>query len=669
MIRNRKLAAIMFTDIKGYTALMQQDEEKAIQVREKHRRIFNAVTEKHQGKILQYYGDGTLSIFDSAIEAVNCGIELQQGFQEAPAVPVRIGIHTGDIVFSDEEIIGDGVNVASRIESLGVPGGVLISDKVYDEIKNQPSIRTSRVKSFKFKNVAKPIEIYAVSNDGLIVPKPEEMQGKTDPEKAPGRRSFLSMVLAGLVMVAAFWLGYWQFSGKADAAVAPSLTDEPSIAVLAFENMSTDPEQEYFSDGISEEILNALANMEGLKVAGRTSAFSFKGKNEDIRSIGNKLGVNMVLEGSVRKFDDQVRITAQLINVADGYHLWSETYDRELKDVLAVQLEIAGHIAEKLKLQVSQPVNREVGTSNPEAYESLLRGVYFFEKGYSFKTKAMEAFQRAVELDPDYALAHAYIGETFLHYAGMETLTTPEAYTQVRIAAEKALSLDDREPKAYKILAYVYLFYDWNWKKAIEYYEKALAYGLPEENEFITYYEIFVNKDYDRAVAVAERKLETEPLDPEKHWQLGMCHYFAGQFREALAAYNGALELDPSYHDAQHWKGAVLAYLGRFEEAETAYAQAGELTQQAGLADLLMLQVLKGEKEAVLEQLKTAEFGDPVSPAILYARMEMPEEAVQWLEKGYRERSLMMITLKYSWIWDPIRKDPGFQEIYERMNF
>jgi LuxR family maltose regulon positive regulatory protein len=187
MSRTRQLAAIMFTDIKGYTALMQRNEQEAIQARDKHRRIFKAATEKYNGKILQYYGDGTLSIFDSAIDAVKCGIEMQRGFMEEPEIPVRIGIHTGDIFFSDEEIVGDSVNVASRVESLAVPGSVFISEKVYDEVKNQESIQTVRLKSFRMKNVEKPIEVYAVSNKGLVVPEPEELRGKTEEEDKTGK--------------------------------------------------------------------------------------------------------------------------------------------------------------------------------------------------------------------------------------------------------------------------------------------------------------------------------------------------------------------------------------------------------------------------------------------------------------------------------------------------
>ncbi len=180
--QSRQLAAIMFTDIQGYTAIMQQDEEQAIKIRERHRDIFNSTTQKYQGRVLQYYGDGTLSIFNSAIDAVKCGIDMQLAYQLDPKIPVRVGIHTGDIIFSEEDIIGDGVNVASRIESLAVAGSVFISDKVYDEIKNQKSIKTSRLKTFKLKNVEKPIEVYAISNEGLIVPKLEDIKGKTDPD-------------------------------------------------------------------------------------------------------------------------------------------------------------------------------------------------------------------------------------------------------------------------------------------------------------------------------------------------------------------------------------------------------------------------------------------------------------------------------------------------------
>jgi len=634
MKRSRQLAAIMFTDIEGYTALMQQNEAKAIQSRDKHRKIFNSITEKYTGKILQYYGDGTLSIFDSAIDAVNCAIEMQLGFREDPAIPVRIGIHTGDIIFSEEEIIGDGVNVASRVESLSVPGSVFISDKVYDEIKNQDYIKTSPLKIFKLKNVEKPIQVYAISNEGLVVPKTEDIKGKIEPGSNP-----------------------------------PIM--QKSVAVLAFDNMSGDPDQEYFSDGISEEILNALVKVQGLKVAGRTSAFSFKGKNEDIRSIGDKLGVKMVLEGSVRKAGNQVRVTAQLINVEDGFHIWSETYDRQLENIFTVQEDIAGHIVEKLKLQVHKTDADESPTQNIKAYELFLKGSYFFKKDFEGTQKALTYFQKAVELDPGYSEAFAFIGETYLHYAGYNAMTAAEAYSKARAAVHKAISLNQYQPRAHKILAYIYLFFDWDWEAAHLEYNKAIEYGMEEQNEFITYYYIFITKDFDHAIRISRQILESDPLQVVNHWQLGICLYFTDRFEEALVSFNNALELDPNYIDGHHWKGVVLGDLNRFEEAIASLEKSLIITKGKGLAelDLLEIKIKMGKREEVMQRVKSIEYIDAGDAAKLYTLLEMYDEAIYWLQKGYRERSSMMVTLKNFDLWDPLREDPRFIEIYNKMNF
>ena len=682
MTRSRQLAAIMFTDLEGYTALMQQNEEKAIQVRDKHRQIFNSITEKHKGRVLQYYGDGTLSIFDSAIDAVKCGIEMQLDFQEDPAIPVRIGIHTGDIIFSEEEIIGDGVNVASRIESLSVPGSVFISDKVYDEIKNQESIKTSMLKTFKLKNVKKPIEVYAISNIGLIVPKPEDIEGKTDtdlaslPEKQEQHKSKIqkgvSLAIIITTIIAALIIAYLKFGTDINSS---SDNQEKSIAVLAFENMSGDPDQEYFSDGISEEILNSLTSVDGLKVAGRTSAFYFKGKNEDIRKIGEKLDVKMVLEGSVRKAGNQVRITAQLVNVEDGFHIWSETYDREMEDIFDIQEDIAFRIVEKLKLQIQKSAKGADQTHNIEAYDLLLKGIYFLAKDFEGAKKAMEYFQKAVELDPDYAEPYAFIGEAYINYAFYGFMSNAEALSSARVAAQRAIGLNEQEPLAHRVLAYVHLFYDWDWEAALSEYNEAIQYGLHDPDHFITIYDIFINGDYEHATRVSEQILAADPLHIESHWHLGFSNFYAGRFEEALVSFNNALELDPNYSEGHRMKGATLTSLEKFEEAIYSLEKALEITKGEGPAniDLLMVKIQMGNKEEVLQILKdwerSGEHIDPMNPAILYAMLEMQDNAMAWLEKSYRERSFMMISLKALGIWDPYRDDPRFIAVYDRMNF
>src|SRR5450432_167090 len=254
----RQLAAIMFSDMSGYTALMQQNEQLAKDKRRRLKEVLETSVSGYNGKILQYYGDGALSIFNSAIDGVNCAVEIQQTLQQEPKVDLRMGIHTGDIIIEDEAIYGDGVNIASRIESLAVPGGIFISEKVLDEIKNQGDISTREMGYFELKNVKQPVRVFAIANNGISVPSRDEIKGKTS---KPANR----------------------------------------LAVLPFVNMSADPENEYFSDGITKELLNALTRVEGLQVTSRTSAFAFKGKHDDIRDIAIRLNVDKVLEGSVRK--------------------------------------------------------------------------------------------------------------------------------------------------------------------------------------------------------------------------------------------------------------------------------------------------------------------------------------------------------------------------------
>ena len=363
----RQLAAIMFADMTGYTAMMQEDEQKAKLLRDRQRQTLEKFIPAHNGKILQYFGDGTLSIFNSAIDAVKCGISIQKELQREPKVQLRIGLHSGDVVYDSQGVYGDCVNLASRIEGISIPGAVLISDKVFDEVKNQREIQTISLGKCNLKNVKRQVEVYAITNEGLTVPTVLQAGIKTGSEK--------------------------------------------SIAVLPFVNMSADPENEYFSDGISEEILNALTRVEGLYVTARTSSFSFKGKNEDIREIGIKLGVSSVLEGSVRKAGKRMRITAQLINTSDGYHIWSEVYDSEVEDIFDVQDEISMKIVGRLKENFSAGEKKESIIKQPtesiDAYNLYLKGRYHWNKSNPEEIrKAITAFEDAIAIDPHFALPY-----------------------------------------------------------------------------------------------------------------------------------------------------------------------------------------------------------------------------------------------------------------------
>ena len=363
----RQLSAIMFTDMVGFTALMQDDEHRAKSVRDRHRDTLRKSIEKHGGEIIQFYGDGTLSVFGSAVDAVSSAVAAQQALQQDPSIPVRMGLHIGDIDRDEDGVYGDGVNVAARIEGLSAPGSVMISGKVFDEIKNHPELPATALGEFDLKNVRRPVRVFAIKAPGLVVPDVESMTARTGPP-------------------------------------------EKTIAVLPFVNMSADPENEFFSDGISEELINALTRVEGLQVTARTSSFAFRDENKDVREIGRKLGVSAVLEGSVRKAGNRVRITAQLIDTRDGYHIFSSVYDRVLEDIFETQDEITLKIVNELRATL--PENGEKPslvrpvTEHSDAYQAYLKGMYNWNQWTPDSARqAIEHFQRAIELDPDFARA------------------------------------------------------------------------------------------------------------------------------------------------------------------------------------------------------------------------------------------------------------------------
>ena len=322
MSQARQLAAIMFTDIVGYTAMMQTDEQKAVAVIKHYNSALEKLVRQFNGEVLNYYGDGSLCIFPSATDAANCSIAVQKELKTEPVVPLRIGLHIGEVFFEDAKALGDGVNVASRVQSLGQANTILVSDEFYNKIKNNSSISTISLGQFDFKNVDKPLEVFAISNEGLFVPQRSKMEGKL--KKGAGKNRIIIAASLLILFCAAGFLIYNNFF-KNKAESSPTAQ---SIAVLPFVDMSPAKDQEYFTDGMSEELLNLLAKIQGLKVISRTSSFSFKGKNIDVRKIGENLGVAHILEGSIRKSGNVIRITAQLIEVKNGVHLWSETYDR-----------------------------------------------------------------------------------------------------------------------------------------------------------------------------------------------------------------------------------------------------------------------------------------------------------------------------------------------------
>ena len=425
MSQHRQLSAILFTDIEGYTSLMQQSEQKAIMLKDRHRQVIQQEHKEFNGRVIQFTGDGTISTFKSLVEAVKCALCMQQQFRlQEPHVPVRMGLHIGDIIFNDQDIFGDGVNIASRIESLGVAGSILISDKANEELHNHPSLTTVSVGMYQFKNVKRAVEVFALNHEGLVKPPPDSLTGKTE-EKHP--------------------VGKTQKKPELGVQAAKNIP-EKSIAVLPFLNIGNDPDQEYFSDGIAEEIISSLTNLKDLKVAGRASSFKFRDNDLDLHELGKKLLVSTVLAGSVRKQGNRVRITAQLINIKDGYQLWSEKYDREMDDVFAIQDDIALAITKKLKLTLLKKdqylLTKKNPTDNATAYELYLKGRFYVTRRGAWLLKGLECYRQAIALDSQFALAHAAYADANMLIAFYGLMHPKEILARAKQSAEKATQLD-----------------------------------------------------------------------------------------------------------------------------------------------------------------------------------------------------------------------------------
>ena len=639
----RKLVAIMFADMMGFTAMMQEDEAKAKAQRNHQQQTLETLIPKYNGTIVQFFGDGTLSMFDSAIDAVKSAIEIQKELQKEPKVKLRIGIHSGDVVYDTKGLYGDCVNLASRIESISVPGAVLISDKVFDEVKNQNEIKTTPLGKVNLKNIKKPVEVHAIANEGLVVPTPVQVGVKADCDK--------------------------------------------SIAVLPFVNMSADPENEYFSDGISEEILNSLTHVRGIQVTARTSSFSFKGKNEDVREIGNKLGVANILEGTVRKAGKKVRINVQLINTADGYHTWSEVYDRELEDIFEVQDEIARKIVIKLIENFALADKKEsvvkAPTDNIDAYNLYLKGRYYWNRSNPEDTlRAIKSFEEAIQLDPEFALSYCALSYCYSFMGSSGLMPPAEAYPKAKDYTLKAIELDPNHAESHLSLATIKFYHNWDFDGAEASLKKAQYLGLNSSlfNQVHGWF-LIAKGDFEKAIEKIQQALSLDPLSLPLMCTLGDAYSFAGRFDEALAQFDKIIDMEPNCRRAFEGRGMTHLAMGEPEVAIKDLEHYHKLIGHPlkGLSSLGHAYAAAGQTEKALEcadKIKLREQQEPgvllhMDFAFLYSGMKEFDKAFQYLNKTYEQRMGiaclgMIFCIRYPMLKE-LKSDHRFTELLQKM--
>ncbi len=502
----RKLAAILAADVVGYSRLMGADEEATLEMLNAHREVVDGLIADHRGRIFGSAGDSVVAEFASPVEATRCAVAVQRSVEERNAgVPedrrmrFRIGINLGDIMVEGDNLLGDGVNIAARLEALAEPGGICISGAVFDLVKNRIEHGYEDLGERHVKNIAEPVRVYRVRIE------PSAADPRADTERAPEL----------------------------------ALPDKPSIVVLPFENMSADPEQAYFSDGISEDIITDLSKISGLFVIARNSAFTYKGRAVKVQEVSRELGVRHVLEGSVRKAGNRVRITAQLIDGATGGHLWAERYDRDLTDIFAVQDEVTHEIVSALAVKLTRDEKKRIaskGTDSVEAHDYFLRGrEQALRQTKDANAQGRGMLERAIELDPRFVPAIAFLA--FAHveaYINRWSATPDESLKLADELARRATALDDSEPMAHFALGSVHLWV----------------------------------KQHDQAIAEAETAIALDPNFAMGLLLLGLISNYAGKPEQALEALNKAMRLDPHYPAiCLHFLAHAYFYMGRYDDA------------------------------------------------------------------------------------------------------
>lgn len=637
---HRQLSAIMFTDIVGYTAIMQEDETKAIAIRQKHRQVFEASHEQHHGKIIQYYGDGTLSVFKSAIEATECAISIQKALQaDDIIIPLRIGLHIGDITFDHTEVYGDGVNITSRIESMGIAGTILLSEQLNTELKNHPSISTASLGSFTLKNVEDSIEIFAIHNDGIVLPQPHELKGT-------------------------------------------SITNDQTIAVLPFANMSHS-ENEYFSDGITEEIINALAKIEQIKVTSRTSSFTFKGKNLPISIIGQQLGVGTILEGSIRIAGEMIRITAQLIQVKDDFHFWSETWDRKLENIFDLQDEISLLIAEKLREHFGHfEINEQLvtpPTEDKEAYDFCLQAKYLENKWNPQDTqKAISFYIKALEIDTNYVDALVGLANCYSFLGTIGTLPFEESWSKTIEYTQQAYTLSRDSAPVYYQLSNQAFFVECDYKKSLDLIQKAIQLhpSYADAHQFISFL-YTLSDQHERAFAHIQIATSINPLSEETHFFKAYYHYMTHDYELALKMLDQCLEKNDKNIPAHAIKPLCLLQLGKYTEVIHYYdsvpqeiGSLGERTGPKALAYSFLNDKVNTEKyrQELMQQAQQPDgFTADSYLFFLYTVLGEHEKAFKWVESAFENKSSLVLLRYPDPVVSSLRKDARFTPLQRQL--
>ncbi len=631
---NRRLAAIMFTDIVGYTALSQRNEKLALQLLEMHRSQMRPVFARHKGREVKTIGDAFLVQFESALEAVECAVEMQevvhnQGDNSSEKLQMKVGIHVGDVVQSNRDVYGDAVNIASRIEPMAKGGEICISQQVYDQVRNKIPFKLVKLEPHELKNVAAPIDVYKV--------------------ELP-----------------------WE--GQA-MSFRPVLLPADRIAVLPFVSMSIDPQDEFFADGLTEELIGSLALIKGLKVIARTSVMNYKKKEKNVSEIGKELGVGTVVEGSVRKAANRIRVAVQVIDVNTEEHLWADKYDRDLDDIFAVQSEIADSVAKSLPVSLPAakgPVPKQKETEDIQAYTLFLQGqALVYEPDEAPLRQSLGFFVQAIERDPSFSRAYAGMARCYTNLAIRGSISWSEGIERGRAAAQKALSVGPDLAEAHALLADIsnmaddpIMAQEKEVRRALELNpnlaDAHLALGAVES----------IRGNLGGFVSSTETAYQLDPLSPPVIRRLGAAYFFAGRVRDLLELLKRTRHLDP----INYYRRMADIYFskGNLAEAEAIVNELEKIAPNSEYAHLNRgyLAALKGDRTTAMEMIakldETHEAGwarSSLGGFIFYALGDV-DKFFEYMSRAAGDHTLRAEELMHSPAFSEVRKDPRLKQLF-----
>jgi len=638
-VEERRLAAIMFTDLVGFTELGQRNESLALSVLDEQRKLLRPVFKRHGGREIKTIGDAFLVDFPSALNAVRCGFEIQKSTRELNSslpeerkVHLRIGVHLGDIVESEGDISGDAVNIASRIESLAEDGGVCLTRQVYDQVQNKFELPLRTLGAKSLKNLRLPMEVFK-----MVMP--------------------------------------WEGAMTEEAVHL----DSRRVAVLPLKNMSPDPTDEYFADGMTEELITVLSGVRELTVIARTSVMQYKDSPKRVADVAKELKTGTVIEGSVRKAANKVRITVQMVDAATEGHLWAQNYDRQMDDIFAIQSEIAERVAEALKVRLVDSTKRRLETKpteNTEAYMLYLKGRYYWnERTKPSVEKGIAYLQKAIQVDPNLALAYSDLADAHAIMSDYGMIPMPEAIAKVQEYATKALQIDPGLSQPHAALATVHEM-NFRWTEAEEEFKLAIKLN-PNNSTAHHWYAIdLAVKGNGNAMQEYRKAKELDPLSLSIGHSFGSYLVWSNHLEEGLNLLRSVVDMNDGFVAGHQSLAVAYVVAGMNEDAVLEAKKLLELSNlpsHVGAAGYVLARAgLKEEAVSILNGLlgqRDTRYTDPSTIAMIYAGLADEDKSLEWLEKALDEKSAGLPYIRISPGFDFLRDNPRFKRISRRIGF